>query len=62
MWQQAAPRFGLSAYVPTGMNLIVNGDFGLDILNGGFDWQYEKQRALLSLWIPAIFTADIVRC
>jgi len=43
VWQQAAPRFGLSAYMPTGRNLIVNGDFSLDVLNGGFDWQYEKQ-------------------
>ncbi len=47
VWQQAAPRFGLSSYVPTRNNLIVNGDFGLDVLNGGFDWQYEKQRASL---------------
>ena len=29
VWQQAAPRFGLSAYVPSGRNLIVNGDFGV---------------------------------
>ena len=35
VWQQAAPRFGLSAYLPSGRNLIVNGDFGLDVLNGG---------------------------
>ena len=42
VWEQAAPRFGLSAYVPTARNLIVNGDFSLDVLNGGFDWQYEK--------------------
>jgi len=46
VWQQAAPRFGLSAYVPSGHNLIVNGDFSLDILNGGFDWQYEKQQSV----------------
>jgi tetratricopeptide (TPR) repeat protein len=44
VWQQAAPRFGLSSYVPTRNNLIVNGNFNLDILNGGFDWQYQKQR------------------
>src|SRR3984885_4167110 len=41
VWRQAAPRFGLSAYLPSGNNLIVNGDFGLDVLNGGFDWEYE---------------------
>ena len=46
VWQQAAPRFGLSSYLPTRSNLIVNGDFSLDILNGGFDWQYQKQRSV----------------
>src|SRR6202050_47617 len=35
VWQQAAPRFGLSSYLPTRNNLIVNGDFRLDVLNGG---------------------------
>jgi tetratricopeptide (TPR) repeat protein len=44
VWQQAAPRFGLSSYLPTRNNLIVNGNFNLDVLNGGFDWQYQKQR------------------
>src|SRR5580704_5556650 len=34
-WQEAAPRFGLSSYLPTRNNLIVNGDFSLDVLNGG---------------------------
>ncbi len=43
VWRQAAPRFGLSSYLPTARNLIVNGDFSLDVLNGGFDWHYEKQ-------------------
>jgi hypothetical protein len=42
VWQQAASRFGLSAYLPTRSNLIVNGNFSLDVLNGGFDWQYHK--------------------
>jgi tetratricopeptide (TPR) repeat protein len=46
VWQQAAPRFGLSSYLPTRNNLIVNGDFHLDVLNGGFDWQYEKQQSV----------------
>jgi hypothetical protein len=44
VWQQAAPRFGLSSYLPTRNNLIVNHDFSLEVLNGGFDWQYQKQR------------------
>jgi len=43
VWQQAAPRFGFSSYLPTRNNLIVNHDFSLDVLNGGFDWQYQKQ-------------------
>jgi len=46
VWQQAAPRFALSSYLPTRNNLIVNGDFSLDVLNGGFDWQYEKQSSV----------------
>ncbi len=39
-WEQAADLLGLSAYLPTDDNLVVNGDFSLDILNGGFDWTY----------------------
>jgi tetratricopeptide (TPR) repeat protein len=55
VWQQAAPRFGLSAYVPSGHNLIVNGDFSLDVLNGGFDWQYEKQQSVTLTLDPSDF-------
>jgi tetratricopeptide (TPR) repeat protein len=55
VWQQAAPRFALSAYVPSGRNLIVNGDFGLEILNGGFDWQYEKQQSVTLTLDPSDF-------
>jgi len=43
VWQQAAGRFGLSSYLPSPSNLIVNGTFSLNVLNGGFDWQYQKQ-------------------
>ena len=43
VWQQAAGRFGLSAYLPSANNLIVNSTFNLNILDGGFDWQYQKQ-------------------
>jgi tetratricopeptide (TPR) repeat protein len=46
VWRQAAARFGLSAYLPSPINLIVNGNFGLDVLNGGFDWQYQKQQSV----------------
>jgi len=41
-WQQAANLSGLSAYQPSPENLVVNGDFSLPVLNGGFDWLYEK--------------------
>ena len=55
VWQQAAPRFGLSGYLPSERNLIVNGDFSLDVLNGGFDWQYEKQRSVALTLDPSDF-------
>ncbi len=55
VWQDTAPRFGLSAYLPTRNNLIVNGDFGLDVLNGGFDWQYDKQRSVSLTLDPSDF-------
>ena len=42
-WEQAAGSLGLSAYLPTDENLVVNGDFSLDILNGGFDWTYVNR-------------------
>jgi hypothetical protein len=46
VWQQAANLSGLAAYQPTEENLLVNGDFSLDILNGGFDWSYQKSSAV----------------
>jgi tetratricopeptide (TPR) repeat protein len=55
VWQQAAPRYGLSAYVPSGRNLVVNGDFSLDVLNGGFDWQYDKQQSVALTLDPSDF-------
>ena len=55
VWQQAAPRFGLSGYLPSGRNLIVNGDFSLDVLNGGFDWQYQKQQSVTLTLDPSDF-------
>lgn len=41
-WQQAGSLSSLEAYQPSEENLVVNGDFSLEILNGGFDWQYHK--------------------
>jgi hypothetical protein len=55
VWQQVAPRFGLSSYLPTRNNLIVNGDFTFDVLNGGFDWQYQKQRSVTLTLDPSDF-------
>ncbi len=55
VWEEAAPRFGLSAYLPTPRNLIVNGDFSLDVLNGGFDWQYEKLPSVTLTLDPSDF-------
>ena len=45
-WKEAAGKFGLSAYLPTPENLIVNPDFSADILNEPFDWQYNRQSGL----------------
>jgi tetratricopeptide (TPR) repeat protein len=42
-WREGARLFHHTSYIPMAHNLIVNGDFGLDILNAGFDWRYEKQ-------------------
>jgi tetratricopeptide (TPR) repeat protein len=42
-WEQSAASLGLTSYLPTDDNLVVNGDFSLDILNGGFDWTYVNR-------------------
>lgn len=42
-WQQITERFKLSSYRPSPNNLIINGRFGLRLLNAGFDWRYETQ-------------------
>src|SRR5205807_10622652 len=41
VWQQAAKLSDIEAYQPSPENLLVNGDFSLDILNGGFDWIHQ---------------------
>jgi len=55
VWQQAASRFGLSSYLPSAVNLIVNGNFSLDVLNGGLDWQYQKQQSVALTLDPSDF-------
>jgi tetratricopeptide (TPR) repeat protein len=44
VWQQASTLSGLSAYQQSPGNLVVNGDFSLNVLNGGFDWQYRQSK------------------
>ena len=46
VWQQAADRFGLSSYLPAPNNLVVNGNFEMNPLNAGLDWQYQKQSSV----------------
>jgi hypothetical protein len=41
-WRQAASLCDLSGYQASPENLVINGDFSLPVLNGGFDWLYEK--------------------
>ena len=41
-WQEAAALCDLRAYQTSSGNLVVNGDFSEPVLNGGFDWQYDK--------------------
>lgn len=42
VWQQAAGLANLEAYQPSSENLIINGNFSLEVLNGGFDWLHRK--------------------
>jgi tetratricopeptide (TPR) repeat protein len=42
-WQQlAGVNHSLQPYLPSRANLIVNGGFEENVLNGGFDWWYES--------------------
>ncbi|HXY77220.1 MAG TPA: hypothetical protein VEH47_00285 [Candidatus Acidoferrales bacterium] len=54
-WEQTANVLGLSAYLPTEDNLVVNGDFSLDVLNGGFDWTYVNRIGVRPLLDPSDF-------
>jgi hypothetical protein len=45
-WEQSASLLDLASYLPTSDNFIVNGDFSLDILNGGFDWTYVNRNGV----------------
>jgi hypothetical protein len=54
-WEQASSVLNLPAYLPSADNLIVNGDFSLDVLNGGFDWTYQIQPGVRLLLDPSDF-------
>ena len=42
-WQQlAGVNRSLQPYLPSGDNLVVNGGFEENLLNGGFDWWYQS--------------------
>lgn len=45
-WEEASGPLNLSSYLPSADNLIVNGDFNFDILNGGFDWVYVARNGV----------------
>jgi tetratricopeptide (TPR) repeat protein len=57
VWQEAAARFGFTSYLPSSSNLIVNGSFDLEIMNAGFDWQYQKQQSVTLMLDPTDFHA-----
>jgi len=57
VWQQTASRFGLTSYLPSPGNLVVNGAFDLDVLNAGIDWQYQKQSGVTLMLDPSDFHA-----
>jgi hypothetical protein len=46
VWAQAGKIADIAAYQPSPENLLVNGDFSLDILNGGFDWVHQPTRGV----------------
>lgn len=53
VWQQGAKLSGLAAYQASAENLLVNGDFSLDILNGGFDWVHQPVEGVALALDPA---------
>jgi Carbohydrate binding domain len=54
-WEKTSGLLDLSGYLPTADNLVVNPDFSLDILNGGFDWTYVNRRGVRPLLDPTDF-------
>ena len=58
-WSGSRPPIAsaLSSYLPSTANLIVDGTFSLDVLNTGFDWQYQKQSGVTLMLDPSTFHA-----
>jgi len=54
-WEQSSGILGLSGYLPSEDNLVVNGDFSQDPLNGGFDWTYVNRTGVKPLLDPSDF-------
>lgn len=46
VWRQTALLCGLSAYLTSHDNLVVNPSFNLNILNSGFDWHYLREHSV----------------
>lgn len=58
-WKQSAPFASLEQYQPSAANLIVNGDFSLPVLNGGFDWLYHANNNVsLTIDQQGAYSAD----
>ena len=59
-WQQLANvDTSLQPYLPSHYNLIVNGGFEENLLNGGFDWWYKIEPSCCpGHWIRVSFTAE----
>jgi hypothetical protein len=55
VWQQSAILCGLSAYQQSAKNLVINGDFSLTVLNGGFDWLYHPSNGVALAIDPTQF-------
>lgn len=53
-WQQGAALLELNSYLPS-TNLMVNGQFSQDVLNGAFDWNYQVQRGVALSLDPVQF-------
>jgi hypothetical protein len=53
LWKKTADAMGLAGYLPTEDNVVVNGDFDLDILNGGFDWTYVNRPGVRPVLDPS---------